>query len=89
MKCFDNARGVTVPRCRFLPVKKTSDLLLVRSNLYARHAGALYLNAQREFQTVPLIKLGDEFTQVCVLSRSVKLSDNLACVPSLTYLLFF
>uniref|UniRef100_UPI00358F1CA5 UTP--glucose-1-phosphate uridylyltransferase-like isoform X2 n=1 Tax=Myxine glutinosa TaxID=7769 RepID=UPI00358F1CA5 len=64
MKCFDNALGVTVPRSRFLPVKKTSDLLLVRSNLYACRAGALHLNDQREFQIIPLIKLGDEFTQV-------------------------
>merc|ERR1719318_937619 len=29
MKCFENASGINVPRSRFLPVKKTSDLLLV------------------------------------------------------------
>jgi hypothetical protein len=34
MKCFDNCRGINVPRSRFLPVKKTSDLLLIMSNLY-------------------------------------------------------
>ena len=28
MKCFEQASGVNVPRSRFLPVKKTSDLLL-------------------------------------------------------------
>ena len=33
MKCFDNAVGLEVPRSRFLPVKKTSDLLLLMSNL--------------------------------------------------------
>lgn len=30
---FDNAIGVNVPRTRFLPVKATSDLLLVQVNL--------------------------------------------------------
>ena len=26
MKCFENAVGIKVPRTRFLPVKKTSDI---------------------------------------------------------------
>ena len=32
---FDGAQAVVVPRSRFLPVKKTNDLLLVRSDCYA------------------------------------------------------
>merc|ERR1719282_1846301 len=39
MKCFDNAIGNNVPRARFLPVKKSSDLLLVMSNLYSLDGG--------------------------------------------------
>lgn len=31
---FDGARAVIVPRSRFLPVKKTSDLILLRSDCY-------------------------------------------------------
>jgi UTP--glucose-1-phosphate uridylyltransferase len=31
---FDGAQAVVVPRSRFLPVKKTSDLLLIRSDCY-------------------------------------------------------
>ena len=46
MKCFDNAVGLEVPRSRFLPVKKTSDLLLLRSNLYSHHHGNLVMSAK-------------------------------------------
>ena len=44
MKCFDNAVGINVPRARFLPVKKTSDLLLVMSNLYSLDHGSLIMS---------------------------------------------
>lgn len=59
MKCFENAIGINVPRSRFLPVKKTSDLLLVMSNLYHLKAGSLVMSPQRMFPTTPLVKLGD------------------------------
>ena len=47
MKCFEEVSGVNVPRSRFLPVKKTSDLLLLMSNLYtcAEH-GQLRMSAR-------------------------------------------
>ncbi|XP_029469495.1 UTP--glucose-1-phosphate uridylyltransferase-like isoform X2 [Rhinatrema bivittatum] len=64
IKNFQNVLGVNVPRRRFLPVKTTSDLLLVMSNLYSLRDGCLVMNKCREFQTVPLIKLGDGFTKV-------------------------
>merc|ERR1712025_651275 len=59
MKCFDNASGVNVPRSRFLPVKKTSDLLLVMSNLYSLDHGGLIMSPKRMFPSTPLVKLGD------------------------------
>ena len=46
MKCFENAVGLTVPRSRFLPVKKTSDLLLLMSNLYSPHHGQLKMSGK-------------------------------------------
>jgi len=57
---FGGARGLNVPRSRFLPVKKTSDLLLVMSNLYNLKHGTLEMNPARLFGDVPLIKLGDD-----------------------------
>jgi len=59
MKCFDNAIGINVPRARFLPVKKTSDLLLVMSNLYSLDHGSLIMSPKRMFPSTPLVKLGD------------------------------
>ncbi|XP_023698150.1 UDP-glucose pyrophosphorylase 2b isoform X2 [Paramormyrops kingsleyae] len=64
IKCFDNALGINVPRSRFLPVKTTSDLLLVMSNLYSLEAGSLTMSQKREFPTTPHIKLGSSFTKV-------------------------
>ncbi|XP_026873634.1 UDP-glucose pyrophosphorylase 2b isoform X1 [Electrophorus electricus] len=64
IKCFDNALGINVPRSRFLPVKTTSDLLLVMSNLYRLEAGSLTMSEKREFPTTPHVKLGSSFTKV-------------------------
>ncbi|XP_063933032.1 UTP--glucose-1-phosphate uridylyltransferase isoform X3 [Zophobas morio] len=59
MKSFEGGIGINVPRSRFLPVKKTSDLLLVMSNLYSLKNGSLVMSPQRMFPTTPLVKLGD------------------------------
>ncbi|XP_074042443.1 UDP-glucose pyrophosphorylase isoform X2 [Leptinotarsa decemlineata] len=59
MKTFEGGIGINVPRSRFLPVKKTSDLFLVMSNLYSLKNGSLRMSPQRMFPTTPLVKLGD------------------------------
>jgi UTP--glucose-1-phosphate uridylyltransferase len=64
IKHFKNAHGINVPRTRFLPVKSTSDLFLVTSNLYSLVHGQLVVNPQRMFNNVPLIKLGEDFKKV-------------------------
>ena len=38
---FPDAVGMNVPRSRFLPVKRTSDLLLIQSNLFNIERGDL------------------------------------------------
>lgn len=77
MKSFSGAIGINVPRSRFLPVKKTSDLMLVMSNLYSLKDGALIMNPLRSFPSVPLVKLGDShFTKVRdFLSRFASIPD--------------
>ena len=60
MQCFEKCRGINVPRSRFLPVKKTSDLFLIMSNLYKLNHGSLVMSPDRMFQSTPLVKLGDE-----------------------------
>ncbi|XP_061086856.1 UTP--glucose-1-phosphate uridylyltransferase-like isoform X2 [Conger conger] len=64
IKSFDHAMGINVPRSRFLPVKTSSDLLLVMSNLYSLEAGSLTMSKRREFPTTPHVKLGSSFTKV-------------------------
>jgi len=58
MKCFEKAKGIKVPRSRFLPVKKTDDLLLIKSNLYTLQNGVLKMSPERQFGTTPLVKCG-------------------------------
>jgi len=79
MKCFDNASGINVPRSRFLPVKKTSDLLLVMSNLYSLDHGFLEMSPKRMFPSTPLVKLGENnFKKVSdFLSRFGSIPDLL------------
>ncbi|KAI6191976.1 UTP--glucose-1-phosphate uridylyltransferase [Aphelenchoides bicaudatus] len=64
VKNFRGACGINVPRSRFLPVKKTSDLLLLMSNLYDIENGRLALSTLRSFPTTPLVKLGSQFDKV-------------------------
>ncbi|KAM7515917.1 hypothetical protein LguiA_005500 [Lonicera macranthoides] len=70
IKFFDNAIGINVPRSRFLPVKATSDLLLVQSDLYTVSDGFVVRNNARKNPENPSIELGPEFKKVCdFLSR--------------------
>lgn len=64
IQSFNGAVGINVPRSRFLPVKTTSDLLLIMSNLYTQKKGLLEMNPKRSFPSVPLVKLGSGFTKV-------------------------
>ncbi|OMJ15680.1 putative UTP-glucose-1-phosphate uridylyltransferase [Smittium culicis] len=64
IKYFNSAHGVNVPRSRFLPVKSTSDLFLITSDLYILKNGKLDMNPARTFQNSPIVKLGDHFKKV-------------------------
>lgn len=64
IRFFDNAIGINVPRSRFLPVKATSDLLLVQSDLYTVVNGFVIRNPVRNNPANPTIELGPEFKKV-------------------------
>uniref|UniRef100_A0A7N0UWV3 UTP--glucose-1-phosphate uridylyltransferase n=1 Tax=Kalanchoe fedtschenkoi TaxID=63787 RepID=A0A7N0UWV3_KALFE len=64
IRFFDNAIGINVPRSRFLPVKATSDLLLVQSDLYTLEDGFVIRNPARTNPANPSIELGPEFKKV-------------------------
>jgi UTP--glucose-1-phosphate uridylyltransferase len=56
---FEGARAIRVPRSRFVPVKKTSDLLVLRSDAYALADGAQIELAEGR-EGPPLVELDDE-----------------------------
>ena len=58
--------GINVPRKRFRPVKTTSDLLIMMSNLTCLKGGMIDMNTLRSFPSVPLVKLGHCFKKVNV-----------------------
>ncbi|RHY26186.1 hypothetical protein DYB32_007822 [Aphanomyces invadans] len=57
---FKNFVGIKVTRLRFLPVKSSSDLFLVQSNLYQIKHGRCAPPTVR-LATIPIVKLGREF----------------------------
>jgi len=81
---FQNAHGINVPRSRFLPVKNTSDLFLLQSDLYSVQNGTLIVNPLRPFPTVPVVKLGDKFKYVSDYNRRLGGKVNLLELDQLT-----
>ncbi len=58
---FDGARAVRVPRTRFFPVKKCSDLLVVRSDCFVLNDRCLLELNPDKHDEGPLIRLDPEF----------------------------
>jgi UTP--glucose-1-phosphate uridylyltransferase len=56
---FEGARAIRVPRSRFVPVKKTSDLLVLRSDAYRLGDGARIELAPGR-SSAPLVELDDD-----------------------------
>lgn len=85
IKFFPNARGVVVPRTRFLPVKACSDLFLVESNLYLEDHGSLKMNPQRLYPISPLVKLlGNNFSKVTDFNNCFKSIPDILELEHLT-----
>ena len=84
VQCFQKSVGLHVNRDRFLPVKTTSDLLLVMSNIYKVHDGNLRMSDKRIFGTTPLVKLGFEFSKMSNFIRRLKDIPNLIDLDHLT-----
>jgi len=61
LECFPGAVGLNVSRDRFLPVKKTDDLLSVQSDLFVLNNGHLTRNPERKLPGLPVIRLGGAF----------------------------
>jgi UTP--glucose-1-phosphate uridylyltransferase len=64
VECFPGAVGLTVQRDRFMPVKKTDDLLLVQSDLFVLDKGRLSRNPDRKQTALPSVQLGEKFADL-------------------------
>ncbi|CAI7784848.1 unnamed protein product [Closterium sp. NIES-54] len=80
---FDRAIGVNVPRSRFLPVKATSDLLLVQSDLYTVEDGLVTRNPARTAPANPTIDLGPEFKKVADFQKRFRAIPSIIQLDSL------
>lgn len=83
LDCFDGAVGLCVPRDRFLPVKKTEDLLLVRSNIFDVEGGKLIRNTQRKNLDLPSIKFGSPLNLVDEFEKCFSIIPDLLELESL------
>ncbi|XP_028768767.1 UTP--glucose-1-phosphate uridylyltransferase [Neltuma alba] len=83
IRFFDRAIGINVPRSRFLPVKATSDLLLVQSDLYTLEDGFVIQNKARANPANPSIELGPEFKKVSDFLRRFKSIPSIVNLDSL------
>ncbi|XP_024977780.1 UTP--glucose-1-phosphate uridylyltransferase-like isoform X1 [Cynara cardunculus var. scolymus] len=83
IRFFDNAIGINVPRSRFLPVKASSDLLLVQSDLYTEKDGQVIRNPARTNPANPSIELGPEFKKVGDFLKRFKSIPSIIALDSL------
>ncbi|KAI8029913.1 UTP--glucose-1-phosphate uridylyltransferase [Camellia lanceoleosa] len=83
IRFFDHAIGINGPRSRFLPVKASSDLLLVQSDLYTLNDGYVTRNKARANPANPSIELGPEFKKVADFLRRFKSIPSIIELDSL------
>ena len=60
IECFAGAGAVCVPRSRFAPVKKCSDLLLLRSDAYEVNAQSVLVLSAACNGVAPIVDLDDK-----------------------------
>jgi len=68
----------------FLPVKSTSDLFIIQSDLYSTQNGTLVMSPNRPFLSVPIVKLGIKFKNVSDYQRRLGGKVNIIELDQLT-----
>lgn len=82
-RLFDESLALSVPKSRYLPFEATSDLLLLKSDLYTLMDGILTRNTARENPADPAIELGPEFENVNDFHRRFKSIPSVVGLESL------
>lgn len=79
----DSGIALNVPQSRSLPLKATSDLLLLQSDLYTCSEGILIRNGARTNPSNPSIELGPEFEKVIDFKKRFKSIPSIIELDSL------
>ena len=69
LSVFENGHAIRVPRSRFLPVKTTADLLVVRSDVFELGDDQRLLAHDSARQRALSVRLGGEFTDIGEFER--------------------
>ncbi len=80
---FSDSIGMNVPRSRFLPVKKTSDLLLMQSNLFSLNRGTFKRDNLKDKSNLPQINLKEPFDDLIQYQRRFPVPPDISELDSL------
>jgi UTP--glucose-1-phosphate uridylyltransferase len=82
---FDDPTLLVVDRSRFLPVKTTQDLLLMRSDLFSGDTyGGVQLDLSRMYTDLPRIEWDDDYYSIDMFNDRFKYNPSLKECMSLT-----
>jgi len=71
LESFDGAKGLVVGRDRFLPVKNTSDLMLLQSGLFVFENGRMTLDPTLNQKTLPQVTWKAPFTNLAEFQKRI------------------
>ena len=80
---FPGSVGLVVDRERFLPVKNTSDLILLQSDLFEIDKGKLIKNPARKLSGLPVISWGESFSSLTEYQKRLPVIPSLLELESL------
>jgi UTP--glucose-1-phosphate uridylyltransferase len=83
LECFDEAKGLVVGRDRFLPVKNTSDLMLLQSSLFVFENGRMILNPTYGRKNLPDIVWKEPFINLEEFQKRIPVIPDLLELESL------
>ena len=83
LESFDDAKGLVVGRDRFLPVKNTSDLMLIQSSLFVFKNGRMIRNPTYDQKILPLVDWKAPFTDLEEFQKRVPVIPDMRELVSL------
>jgi UTP--glucose-1-phosphate uridylyltransferase len=83
LECFEGAKGLVVGRDRFLPVKNTSDLLLIQSGWFVFKNGKMMRNPTINQKTLPRIEWNEPFCNLEEYRNRIPITPDMRELESL------